>query len=212
MAEDPRRNKGANAEWHADRLRLVRSMSQSRLLAPLHVTPRHNGGVPEVVESPLDVRSVDPEHTTRDDRPWIVLVWNDPINLMTYVTHVFQEYFGYDRSKAEALMLDVHHRGRAVVSNDEWAGHCGNADTGDGYSAGRDLDHTQAFVQNDIKAWLTNRLRADGFTGLRFDFAKGYGARRDDDDLVSFLQQFCNISTEFFEPNFAQLTIFNQQR
>ena len=51
------------------------------------------------------------------DRPWVTVVWNDPINLMTYVTHVFQEYFGYDRSKAEALMLDVHHRGRAVVSN-----------------------------------------------------------------------------------------------
>jgi alpha-amylase len=65
---------------------------------------------------------------------------------------------------------------RAVVSNDEWTGHCGNADTGDGYSAARDLDHTQTFVQNDIKTWLTSRLKADGFTGLRFDFAKGYGA------------------------------------
>jgi ATP-dependent Clp protease adaptor protein ClpS len=51
------------------------------------------------------------------DRPWVTVVWNDPINLMTYVTHVFQEYFGYDRSKAEALMLDVHHRGRAIVSS-----------------------------------------------------------------------------------------------
>jgi ATP-dependent Clp protease adaptor protein ClpS len=51
------------------------------------------------------------------DRPWVTVVWNDPINLMTYVTHVFQEYFGYDRTKAESLMLDVHHRGRAVVSS-----------------------------------------------------------------------------------------------
>ena len=54
---------------------------------------------------------------TATDRPWITLVWNDPINLMTYVTHVFQEYFGYDRAKAELLMLDVHHKGRAVVSS-----------------------------------------------------------------------------------------------
>ena len=53
---------------------------------------------------------------TATDRPWITLVWNDPVNLMTYVTHVFQEYFGYDRAKAEMLMLDVHHKGRAVVS------------------------------------------------------------------------------------------------
>ena len=51
------------------------------------------------------------------DRPWITLVWNDPINLMTYVTYVFQTYFGYDKPKAEKLMLDVHEKGRAVVSS-----------------------------------------------------------------------------------------------
>jgi len=50
------------------------------------------------------------------ERPWITLVWNDPINLMTYVTYVFQSYFGYDKPKAELLMLDVHEKGRAVVS------------------------------------------------------------------------------------------------
>lgn len=44
-------------------------------------------------------------------------MWNDPINLMTYVTYVFQDYFGYDKAKAEQLMLDVHHKGRAVVSS-----------------------------------------------------------------------------------------------
>ena len=57
------------------------------------------------------------ESDSATDRPWVTLVWNDPINLMTYVTHVFQEYFGYDRAKAEALMLDVHNKGRAVVSS-----------------------------------------------------------------------------------------------
>jgi len=50
------------------------------------------------------------------DRPWITLVWNDPVNLMSYVTYVFQSYFGYSREKAERLMLDVHQKGRAVVS------------------------------------------------------------------------------------------------
>ena len=50
------------------------------------------------------------------DVPWVTIVWNDPINLMTYVTYVFMQYFGYDRAKAEKLMLDVHERGRAVVS------------------------------------------------------------------------------------------------
>ena len=51
------------------------------------------------------------------DRPWVTVVWNDPVNLMEYVTHVFMTHFGYDRDKATALMLDVHHKGRAAVSN-----------------------------------------------------------------------------------------------
>lgn len=51
------------------------------------------------------------------DNPWVVLVWNDPINLMSYVAFVFQKLFGYSEQKANALMLDVHHKGRAVVSN-----------------------------------------------------------------------------------------------
>ncbi|MGB5953683.1 MAG: ATP-dependent Clp protease adapter ClpS [Ornithinimicrobium sp.] len=50
------------------------------------------------------------------DLPWVTLVWNDPVNLMSYVTWVLQTHFGYQRSKAEALMMDVHHKGRAVVS------------------------------------------------------------------------------------------------
>lgn len=50
------------------------------------------------------------------DVPWITLVWNDPVNLMTYVTWVFMTYFGYSEAKARRLMLDVHHRGRAVVA------------------------------------------------------------------------------------------------
>ncbi|MDQ6714615.1 MAG: ATP-dependent Clp protease adapter ClpS [Actinomycetota bacterium] len=51
------------------------------------------------------------------DVPWITLVWNDPVNLMSYVTYVFETYFGYPRQKAEKLMLDVHTKGKAVVSN-----------------------------------------------------------------------------------------------
>jgi ATP-dependent Clp protease adaptor protein ClpS len=51
------------------------------------------------------------------DRPWLVVVWNDPVNLMTYVTYVFQKLFGYSYEKANRLMLDVHHKGRAVVTS-----------------------------------------------------------------------------------------------
>ena len=51
------------------------------------------------------------------DVPWVVIVWNDPVNLMTYVTWVFQHLFGYPRARATKLMLDVHLRGRAVVAS-----------------------------------------------------------------------------------------------
>ncbi|HJY96268.1 MAG TPA: ATP-dependent Clp protease adapter ClpS [Streptosporangiaceae bacterium] len=50
------------------------------------------------------------------DKPWVTIVWNDPVNLMTYVTYVFQQVFGYPKKKATRLMLDVHHKGKAVVA------------------------------------------------------------------------------------------------
>ena len=54
-------------------------------------------------------RSTIPRSTrSPPDRPWIVIVWNDPINLMSYVTFVLQKLFGYTKAKAEKLMLDVH--------------------------------------------------------------------------------------------------------
>src|SRR5437764_1283479 len=56
------------------------------------------------------------DEDVKPDRPWVTIVWNDPVNLMSYVTYVFQKVFGYARPKAEKLMLDVHHRGKAVVS------------------------------------------------------------------------------------------------
>jgi ATP-dependent Clp protease adaptor protein ClpS len=57
------------------------------------------------------------EEEDNPDRPWVTIVWNDPVNLMTYVTYVFQKLFGYSREKAQKLMLQVHHDGRAVVSS-----------------------------------------------------------------------------------------------
>lgn len=48
--------------------------------------------------------------------PWVTIVWNDPVNLMSYVTFVFSSYFGYSKKKAEKLMLEVHRDGRSVVS------------------------------------------------------------------------------------------------
>ncbi len=51
------------------------------------------------------------------DVPWVTIVWNDPVNLMSYVTYVLQAHYGYSRAKAEKLMMRVHTEGRAVVAN-----------------------------------------------------------------------------------------------
>ena len=70
------------------------------------------------VEAPVETVG-DPEldDVTTTDRPWLVIVWNDPVNLMSYVVYVFQKLFGYSREKATRLMLQVHHDGKAVVSD-----------------------------------------------------------------------------------------------
>jgi ATP-dependent Clp protease adaptor protein ClpS len=67
--------------------------------------------------APVELEEPDIDQVTETDVPWIVLVWNDPINLMSYVTLVFQKLFGYSRAKATQLMLQVHNDGKAVVSS-----------------------------------------------------------------------------------------------
>ena len=66
--------------------------------------------------APVEERSTETLENLEVDVPWITLVWNDPVNLMSYVTFVFTTYFGYSRKKAEKLMLEVHNDGRSVVS------------------------------------------------------------------------------------------------
>jgi ATP-dependent Clp protease adaptor protein ClpS len=70
-----------------------------------------------VVTSPVELD--DPRTDAEQDvaHPWVTLVWNDPVNLMSYVAFVFQSYFGYSHDKAERLMLDVHQKGRAAVAH-----------------------------------------------------------------------------------------------
>ena len=64
--------------------------------------------------APEKTEVVEPD--TAAEVPWVTIVWNDPVNLMSYVTLVFQKLLGHPRPKAEALMLDVHQKGRATVS------------------------------------------------------------------------------------------------
>ncbi len=67
--------------------------------------------------SPVEVDpTLTPDEITFLAKPWVTIVWNDPVNLMSYVAFVFQKYFGYSKTKAEKLMMEVHEDGRSVVS------------------------------------------------------------------------------------------------
>jgi ATP-dependent Clp protease adaptor protein ClpS len=79
----------------------------------------HNGAVQLAapMTAPVELERPDEGLAHDLDVPWIVIVWNDPINLMDYVTYVFQKLFGYPKAKATQLMLQVHEEGRAVVSS-----------------------------------------------------------------------------------------------
>ena len=71
------------------------------------------------IESPVELDLDEPAGADEAERdaPWIVIVWNDPINLMSYVTLVLQKLFGYSSAKATKLMLQVHNEGKAVVAS-----------------------------------------------------------------------------------------------
>jgi ATP-dependent Clp protease adaptor protein ClpS len=73
----------------------------------------HNG---EVSTSPVELEEPVVDDVTSLASPWVTIVWNDPVNLMSYVSFVFQKYFGYGKQKAEKLMMEVHEDGRSVVS------------------------------------------------------------------------------------------------
>ena len=73
----------------------------------------YSGGVPVQTSPAQDVQARQDEELAD---AWITLVWNDPVNLMSYVSYVFRSYFGYPADQAERLMRQVHEQGRAVVS------------------------------------------------------------------------------------------------
>ena len=62
------------------------------------------------------LEDVDLRFETLADQPWVTIVWNDPVNLMSYVSYVFRSYFGFSREKADELMLQVHNNGRTTVA------------------------------------------------------------------------------------------------
>jgi ATP-dependent Clp protease adaptor protein ClpS len=66
--------------------------------------------------SPVELDEPAADEVVLPSTPWVTIVWNDPVNLMSYVTYVFQKYFGYSKKKSEKLMLEVHNDGKSAVS------------------------------------------------------------------------------------------------
>ncbi|MGF1647389.1 MAG: ATP-dependent Clp protease adapter ClpS [Kineosporiaceae bacterium] len=77
-------------------------------VAPVEAPPTVSPGV---------APSVGSQGRVAPSRAWLTIVWDDPVNLMSYVTYVFRTYFGYPEAEAERLMMKVHTEGRAVVSS-----------------------------------------------------------------------------------------------
>ena len=88
----------------------------------------HNPKGVDMSEFPIPVASmpmatpevdIEPDTSTSPDLPWVCIVWDDPVNLMSYVTYVFETVLGYGRARATELMMTVHTKGKAVVSSGE---------------------------------------------------------------------------------------------
>jgi ATP-dependent Clp protease adaptor protein ClpS len=73
--------------------------------------------VSRTIEAPAETETPESVEEHQHDPPWVVLVWNDPINLMSYVALIFRRLFGYSEAKANQLMLQVHEEGKAVVAS-----------------------------------------------------------------------------------------------
>jgi len=69
-----------------------------------------------MANNPLPEIEIKPDLKEAFERGWKVVVWNDPVNLMSYVEHVFQKVLGFDRAKAKRHMLEVHHKGKSCVA------------------------------------------------------------------------------------------------
>jgi ATP-dependent Clp protease adaptor protein ClpS len=83
---------------------------------PSHHELGDNGNVTATPET-TTVERPEADEVVQLELPWLTIVWDDPVNLMSYVTFVFVDYFRFSRSKAQKLMMQVHNEGRAIVSS-----------------------------------------------------------------------------------------------
>ena len=102
----------ARAEYLNGGFRSVTRPSSSDIALMLERPVGHNEPMGQTIEAPVRAPEREVHEVREPDPPWIVIVWNDPVNLMSYVTLVFRKLFGYSEAKATELMLQVHHEGR----------------------------------------------------------------------------------------------------
>lgn len=86
----------------------------AHMLPSTSAAPRLGGPATAPVREP----DTHVDETVQREGPWDVIVWDDPVNLMSYVVYVFRRIFGYSEPVARKLMLDVHHRGKALVASE----------------------------------------------------------------------------------------------
>ncbi len=94
---------------------MIGGMSTPTTAAPAPSATANAAGA-ATAPAPVEVEEPTTDIVVDQDRPWVVIVWNDPINLMQYVTMILQKLFGFSKEKAHRLMMDVHLKGKAVVS------------------------------------------------------------------------------------------------
>lgn len=88
-----------------------------------HLQPTHPVSLPEcgiighVTAAPFEIAEPLTHEVTETDKPWACIVWDDPVNLMSYVTYVFMTYFHYSKEKSQQLMLKVHNEGKTAVNS-----------------------------------------------------------------------------------------------
>ena len=132
--------------------------------------------------APVEVDKPETDQEAVPDSPWVTIVWNDPVNLMSYVTYVFQTVFGYAKPKAEKLMLDVHHKGKAVVSSGAREAMERDAETLHGYGLWATVSHDSVTeYAGDEGEAVTGFRAAPGGATARFAAAQATIIR----DLVS---------------------------
>ncbi len=98
-------------------IRLDLQREPGHALAATEVLPSREGVESSTTTAPERIDAPDTDEVDDIQRPWQVVVWNDPVNLMSYVVYVLRKLFGFPEEEATRLMLAVHHEGRAVVAS-----------------------------------------------------------------------------------------------